>query len=160
MHHYTLLKVIYILFLGIMLALFVGVVTAAVYPGPKAPEISTSLTRPAALNSTPTPQELEDQKKQDDAWKEYQTKQKKYDQNVSIISLVASIIMLIISLVLANKIDIISDGILLGSVLTLFYSIIRGFTGENELYRLLVVTIGLIIAFILGYTKFIRPEKS
>jgi hypothetical protein len=48
----------------------------------------------------------------------------------------------------------------MGGVFTLLYGIVRGFMSENDKYRFLVVTIGLIIAIVLGYIRFIKPEKK
>jgi len=58
------------------------------------------------------------------------------------------------------KIKMIADGILLGGVFTTAYGIIRGFMSDSSQFRFLVVTMGLLIALILGYVKFIRPSKS
>jgi len=85
---------------------------------------------------------------------------KPYHRNVSIISLVASIIILILSLTLLSKIKMIADGILLGGVFTTIYAIIQGLMSDSSQFRFLVVTVGLIIAFVLGYIKFIRPRKN
>jgi len=82
-----------------------------------------------------------------------------YSRNVSIISLIAAIIILILSLTLLNKIEMIADGLLLGGVFTTLYSIMRGLMSENSQFRFFIVTIGLIIAFVLGYIKFIREKK-
>jgi len=82
---------------------------------------------------------------------------KLYSRNVSIISLAASLLILAIGLVVLYKTTIISDGMVLGGVLTLLYSIVRGFGAEDSLFRFFVVTVGLIVALILGYIKFVKP---
>jgi len=67
----------------------------------------------------------------------------------------------IASLTFFKKILIIADGLLLGGLLTLIYSVMRGFGTEDNILRFIVVTVGLIISLFLGYVKFIRPsEKS
>ena len=85
---------------------------------------------------------------------------KPYNRNVSIVSLVASIIILVLSLTLLAKIKMIADGILLGGVFVTAYGIIRGLMSEDSQFRFIIVTIGLIIALVLGYIKFIRPRKN
>ena len=94
------------------------------------------------------------------AQEKYMEESKPYNRNVSIISLVASIIILVLSLTLLTKIRMIADGILLGGVFTTTYSIIRGFSSGNAQFRFLIVIIGLIIALALGYLKFIRPKEN
>jgi hypothetical protein len=54
----------------------------------------------------------------------------------------------------------IADGILLGGVFTTMYSIMRGLMTENSQFRFLIVTVGIIIAFVLGYVKFIKPKEN
>jgi hypothetical protein len=53
-----------------------------------------------------------------------------------------------------------ADGILLGGVFTAAYSIIRGLMSEDSRFRFLIVAVGLAIALILGYLKFIRPKEN
>jgi hypothetical protein len=68
--------------------------------------------------------------------------------------------MLIISLTLFKKILLIADGVLLGSVFTLIYGIIRGFNSGNNIFRFIVVSIGLAVSLFLGYIKFIKTSKK
>jgi Na+/H+ antiporter NhaC len=152
------IKSIYTIFLAILIVLFVGLGIDAFYPAPQYPEYPTELDYKISPESETTEQEkirMDYEQNQ----KKYEQESKAYSQNVSIISLLASIIILIISLTLLNKIEIIADGILLGGVLTIMYSVIRGVMTENSQFRFLIVTIGIVIAFILGYIKFIKPKK-
>ena len=54
----------------------------------------------------------------------------------------------------------IADGLLLGGVLTLLYSVIRGFGTEDNMFRFVVVSVGFAISLFLGYVKFIQPAKK
>lgn len=97
----------------------------------------------------------------------FQLKQKKYERalaaynrNVSMASLIASVLILAASLTFLKSIPTISDGLLLGGVFTLGYSIIRGFAGNNDMFRFFVVSVGLAVTLLLGYKKFIQPEDS
>ena len=153
------IKPIYTLFLALLVALFMGLGIDAFYPAPEAPQY------PDELNQFKP--ELEETAEQKIIWEEYNQAREKFDEelkiynrNVSIISLVASIILLVLSLTLLNKIDMIADGILLGGVFTTLYSIIRGLMSENSQFRFLIVAVGLVIALVLGYIKFIRSKKS
>jgi len=67
---------------------------------------------------------------------------------------------LVLSLTVLHKIEILTDGFLLGGLLTLLYAIVRGFGSDDNKFRFLMVTVGLIVALILGYIKFIRPKAA
>ena len=155
------LKFIYTLFIGFLLATFIGVGIASFHPAPKRPEppISIKYEQPSceALKDCVALQELKtEQENFDKAQKKYENKAEKYNRDVSIISIIFALIFLIISLTLFKKILLIADGLLLGSVFTLNYSIIRGFNSGDNMYRFIIVSIGLIISLFLGYIKFIK----
>jgi len=153
------LKLIYTLFLGLLVALFVGLGIDAFYPGPKAPDY------PSELNLQKTDcgnyeQLKATQEKYDQQQKTFEEQSKVYNRNVSMASLAGAIIVLIASFALLARIKMIADGILLGGVFTTAYSILRGLMSEDSRFRFLIVTVGLIIALILGYMKFIRPKEE
>jgi hypothetical protein len=149
----VIVKQLYILFIGILLALFVGVGIAAFYPSPT----------PHAVVYPPIPVPPNDKGMQNELFlrnqkdmQQYQISVAKYNRNVSIIALIGAIIFLSISFIFLAKIVIFSDGFTLGSLFTLIYSIIRGFGSEDSRYRFIVVTISLFIALWLGYVKFLK----
>jgi len=151
-------KTLYKLFLGVMVALFIGFGVSVFYPGPTAPEYPTELQN-IGKNGMTTAQEEQNatfEKEQ----KAYQAEFAKYSQNVSAIVICFSIVLLILSLTVLLKIEIIGDGILLGGLLTLLYGIIRAFMSESSRFQFGVVTVGLVVALILGYWKFLRPEAK
>jgi hypothetical protein len=153
------LKIIYTFFLALLVALFVGLGIDAFYEGPKMPDYPSELNvqNPSCENyqETKTIQEKFDRDQ-----KNFNEKSKIYNRNVAIVSLVFAILILIASLTLLSKIKMIADGVLLGGVFTTAYSIIRGLMSEDSRFRFLVVTIGLAIALILGYIKFIRKAEE
>lgn len=156
------LKFIYTLFIGILLVLFVGFGIAAFYEEPKYPEYPARLqySKPAYDLEKQTSEEAqlrEEQIKFDKTQKDFQKELETYNRNVSVIGLVAAILYLIISLLLAKKLLLISDGLLLGGVFTLLYSIVRGFASHDNKFQFITVAIGLIISLVLGYIKFIKP---
>ncbi|MDD5145854.1 MAG: hypothetical protein PHF44_03365 [Candidatus Pacebacteria bacterium] len=154
-----LIKFIYTLFLALLVALFVGLGIDSFYQGPKAPNYPLESQQvKQGCEQTLEQQTLE--KEFAKAQEKYMEDSKPYNRNVSIISLVASIIILVLSLTLLTRIKMIADGILLGGVFTTIYAIIRGLMSDNSQFRFLVVTVGLIIAFALGYIKFIRPREK
>jgi len=156
-----LIKFIYTLFLALLVALFVGLGIDAFYPGPKAPEYPAILQIPKpASNCQQTTEEINAQNDFSRAQEKYTADSKVYNRYVSIISLAAAIIILILSLTFLSRIKMIADGILLGGVFTTIYSIIRGMMTDNSQFRFLVVVAGLVIALVLGYIKFIKPKEK
>lgn len=155
------LKLAYTIFIGILLSLFVGVGIAAFYPQPQYPEYPSFLNKPYQVepNSTESAQLEKEQKAFDEKTKAFQKENETYNKNVSMISLGASVLYLLLGLLLVTRLRIISDGLLLGGVLTLMYSIVRGFGANDDIFRFLVVTAGLVIALILGYVKFVKGER-
>lgn len=144
------------------MALFVGFGIAAFYEEPKFPESPVSLryatpVYPETKESTSASQLKDDQIKQDKREKDFQKKISIYNRNVSVIALSAAIIYLIVSLTLTKRLMLLSDGLLLGGVFTLLYSIGRGFGSNDNKFQFVTVTIGLAISLVLGYIKFIKP---
>jgi len=158
------LRLVYTFFIGVLLATFVGVGIAAFYPGPKAPEppVSVKYAPPCeSFKDEVASQKIRDEQEEfDKSMRVYQTQSEKYNRDVSIASLLAAILILIVSLTLFKKILLIADGLLLGGVLTLIYSIIRGFGSGDNMFRFLVVSAGMVIALFLGYIKFIQPTQA
>jgi hypothetical protein len=149
------LRIVYTFFLGLLLAMFIGLGINTFYEGPKEPDY------PIGIDAY-TPKQLteEQAKKQHDyevAMAKYNKEMQPYNRNVSIIALIAAVILLVISLIYEKRINIISDGVLLGGLFTLLYSLIRGFASQNTKYVFIVVTIGLIVALYLGYHRFVKP---
>jgi len=158
-----LLKYVYVVFIGVLLSLFIGVGIAAFYPGPKAPEANYYPAK-NFYNTPPSATEAAELRKEDmkqqKIWTDFQKETEEYNKNVSIIAVVLSVIILIISFVLSKKLLFIADGLLLGGLLTLIYSIIRSFNSRDFKFMFVVVTVGLLVAIFLGYTKFIKPAKK
>lgn len=157
------LKFIYTIFLGVFLATFVGVGIAAFYVGPKYPEqpVILKYCSPEITKDITKYQEFKKQaEKFDKEEKLYFASSQTYNRNVSIYSLIGAIILVVASLTLFRKILLLADGLLLGGVLTLLYSVVRGFGTEDNMFRFLVVSAGLIISLVLGYIKFIKPKEK
>ncbi len=158
-----LIKYVYIVFLGIILATFVGVGIAAFYKGPVYPETPAALKYerpyPDYQTGTPSAEYIKEQEAFDAKSKQFQQDSNIYNRNVSMIALAFSVLMLVLSLSFFKKIPVIADGLLLGGVLTLAYSVVRGFNTNDDIYRFLVVGAGLSIAMVLGYLKFVAPSQ-
>ncbi len=146
------LKLIYTFFLGVLLAIFVGVGISAFYPGPASPPYPIELNNPGKeLTADQTIQQHD----YDVAVKQYDLDKRPYNRNVSIMTLAAATLFLVVSLVFEKKIRIIADGIMLGGLFTLLYSIGRGFASQDNKYVFIVVTVGLALVIYLGYHRFV-----
>jgi hypothetical protein len=162
------IRLIYTVFLGILAALFIGWGIAAFYPAPQRPDYPPVVSQPLNLKtdegittSVESPEERAAQQSYDAAARKHDKEIfPTYNRNVSVLAMIGAIVVLVISLVFLKKIELLSDGLLFGGVLTTLYAIIRGFMGNDPKYGFIVVAIGLVIALILGYVKFIHPEKS
>jgi hypothetical protein len=157
---YTLLRAIYVVFLGLIIALFVGLGIAAFYETPKRPEQS-SLAQETNYAKEPTPQAIEAQKAFENQIKEYEeNKLGPYNRNVSIITLVIAVVILTVGLLFSGRFLVLSDGILLGGVFTLLYSIIRATMANNIRFTFIVVAVSLAVTLFLGFWKFLRRPKK
>lgn len=153
------LKLIYTVFIGILLALFVGLGIEAFYPSPKYPVLQDSYQKmaPGESNSAEVQKiEAENKKLQDD----YQAQVAVYTRNLFMIVVFFAVIFLATGLLYADRIEVIADGLLLGGVFTLIYGIARGMQNQDSKFRFLAVTVGLLIALGLGYIKFIKPIET
>ncbi|OQA02556.1 MAG: hypothetical protein BWY68_00958 [bacterium ADurb.Bin400] len=152
------IKIIYTVFLAIMVSLFVGLGISAFYPAPKMPDQSEK-TMFATLDpgQEETAEMKAEREQADREWRDYQESLSRYNQNVSLIALISAIIIMTVSLLLGQKILLLADGLLAGGAITLVYAIGRGMMGENDKYKFIAVSVGLVIALALGYIKFVRP---
>lgn len=169
------IRLIYTLFLGILVALFVGFGIEAFYPTPDYPEypledgyksvaqvenVHKSVVQPVpSVSLTPEIQEKE-LKYQKETREFNKNILPKYNRNVSVITLIAAIGIFIISMVAISKITILSDGLLVGGVLVLLYAMGRSFGVEDSRYPFAAVSVGLITALFLGYIRFIKHEEG
>jgi hypothetical protein len=154
------LTIVYTLFLGIILALFVGLGIRTFYAPPEVPQYpAMQITK-----ANPTDQEVAEQQRQEEeyqhAFRVYEEQSSTYNRNVSTISLVASVVLLGLSLLLEKRNRVLANGILLGGLFTLLYSIGRGFASQDTLMTFIAVTVGLVIALYLGYRRFFEKPAA
>lgn len=157
--HTNMVKISYTIFLGILVATFVGVGIAAFYKAPQAPAYLSYPQAPKAANATDSAQIIQQEQAFQNQQNVYALQNGFYNRNVSLQALSAAVIILAGSLLLAQRLAIVADGFLLGSSLTLVYSIGRGFAAHDDMYQFLVVTISLAIVLFIGYYKFLRSQK-
>lgn len=153
------IRYIYSFFLGALLALFIGVGIAAFYQSPKQPEYPI-MTAPIKADGTQSQIDLQKQREYELRSRDFQKQNETYSKNVSAIAIIAAVVLVVVSLLLFEKILILSDGILLGGIFTLVYAIIRGFGNHDEMFRFFVVSVGLLVALFVGYWKFVKGNKK
>ncbi len=156
------IRIIYTFLVGIFLAIFVGVGIAAFYKEPTYPEMPAVLKY--CTSEAKNVGEFTEFKAQAEAFDKaelaFRDQEKTYNRNVAIIAIISATILVVASLTLLKKIYLIADGILLGGVFTLIYSVMRGFGAQDTMFQFFVVSVGLIISLVLGYVKFISPTLA
>lgn len=150
------LRLIYTFFVGILLAIFVGVGINTFYVPPTAPKYPAELN---AYSKEPTAEQVAAEREFNRKNERYQEILKPYNRNVSMMTLVAAVVLLVGSMLSQKRIRLLADGIMLGGLITLLYSIGRGFASENSKYVFAIVTISLILVLYLGYYRFVRDHK-
>ena len=155
-------KLMYSVFLGLIIAIFVGTGVATFYKGPVQPEFPDSSIAYDEQTGEPTNSELAKQINQEyqDAWDAYDDSQAVYNRNIAIVTMAVAVILLIVGVTQSAKLEVVGDGVLLGGVFTLLYSLIRGLMSNDDIVRFLVITVGLLIALWLGYKKFMPKSKA
>lgn len=153
------LKLVYTLFLGLLIALFVGFGINTFYPAPEAPEYPTTLN---TMGKEPTDEQVKAQQAYDAAMRDFEKNQMApYNRNVSIMAIVAGIALLSLSLLLEkSKAYVINEGVMLGGLLTLLYGLMRGFASQDSKYSFAAVSIGLVVVVFLGFRRFSTKQPS
>src|SRR5205823_613951 len=108
----------------------------------------------------PSPEAQREFEEFDRASRAFRVEMAAYSRNVSLISAAAAILMLVLSLTVLRRIEIFSDGFLLGGILTFAYSVVRGFGAEDNTFRFVIVSMGLAIALGLGYIRFVQAGPT
>lgn len=165
------LQTIFSIFLGLMLAAFAGIGVYTFHPPPGDYEAQIrDLTREEQeIRGTSTSGELtrEDRDQIDEIRSRRKVlsdqaleDRKPWFLSSSIILIVFSTLLLVVSLLRADQLQVISSGLLLGGVFTMLYGVgWIAFTGTSVL-RFVVMTIALVITVGLGYVRFVRLGKA
>ena len=142
----SVLKIVYTFFVGVMLALFIGLGIDAVYSQPEYPDSSIYYG-----SSEPTVAEQQAMQDEQDA---YQGSIETYNRTVSIIATAFAVAMLVLSLALEKKNKVLTNGVMLGGLFTLIYGVGRGFTSGDSKTTFITVAAGLVVVLFLGYRRF------
>ena len=81
-----------------------------------------------------------------------------YSTVISVLLMTAVVIMVSIGLYLGSSMEIIANGLLLGSFFTLIYSVVVSFSNDDKIIRFAVISAAVVIILVVGYIKFIREN--
>lgn len=147
-------RLIYTLFVGVLISIFVGVGINTFYAEPVQPAyVVTYADKPVEEN-------IVQNQEYDKEYTVYTDKSNIYNRNVSIITLTAAVLLMAVSLYYEKKIKVLADGVMLGGLFTLIYSIIRGFMSSDSRSVFVIIAAGLICVLFIGYHRFVKAPKS
>ena len=168
----TELETIFSFFLGLMVTAFVGVGVYTFHPSPQTElnrQIRDLNRQEQAIRNARPPndsttavrdqiQELNDERNElTDAG---QVTREEWGRSTSIILITFATLAMAISLVRADRLPVISNGLLLGGVFTMLYGVGWIVATDTSVVRFAVMTVALVITLTLGYVRFVRRAIS
>jgi hypothetical protein len=169
--HYA-LQTIFSFFLGLMVLAFVGVGVNTFLPSPTeqhTTEMQNIQLQIEALNvktngrTLDTAQQAEMDRliaQQNALQRTIETEMKGWARTTSIILVVFATIVMAISLLMSDKLRVISNGLLLGGLFTMIYGVGWVIFSGNSVARFAVIAFALAVAIGLGYLKFVRGRAQ
>ena len=175
-------RVLYCIFLGLLVALFVGWAMSAWFPTPRWETVYRDFEQNMGEPAAPSPDELNlitaDQRTariqqyETDraAYVEWQTNHDARDEEfkkisdkqgvtVALISMLIAVVVTSVSLLYSGKLQVITEGLLLGGIFTLIYSI--GWTlFRAPTVAVLIVGVSLVVTIVIGYIKFVKKAAD
>jgi hypothetical protein len=165
------LRTIFTFFLGLMLSAFAGVGVYTFHPPPeqfdsqvrdfgrREQEIRNS--RPEnELTAADRDQIQEIDRQRNEAIDAATEARKAWGRSTSVILIVFATLGMAVSLVRADQLPVISNGLLLGGVFTMLYGVGWIVASDRSITRFLVMTVALVITLGLGYLRFVRRGTS
>lgn len=161
------LRTIFSFFLGLMLTAFVGVGVYTFHPPPTQfdEEIRNLGRREQAVRTARGPNELTSadrdtlqalERRRDELTDAAAAARKPWGRSTSIILILFATIAMAVSLIRADQLPVISNGLLLGGLFTMVYGVGWIIVTDTSIGRFLVMTIALAITLALGYARFVR----
>ena len=148
------IKLLYTLFLGLLLATAIGVGIAAFYAAPSPPR------PPEFIDSQEGKIEPDEARRHEVEFKRYEAQSETYNRNVSIIAVAFAVVLLAISMAGLKNVPIIANGLMLGGVFTLIYGIARSFGSGEQKFMFVIVLVGIVATLALGYARLIKPAEQ
>jgi hypothetical protein len=143
------LKIIFTLFIGVMVALFVGLGIEAFYPSPVYPDImwEENMTdeQTAAIQA---------------AEAAYQEAVRVRNQIVSIVVTAIAVIIMVASMFLEKRNLTLTNGLLLGGLFSLIYGSTVGFSAGSAMVTFITVGVGLAAVIVVGVRRFSPTREA
>jgi hypothetical protein len=165
------LRTIFSFFLGLMLVAFAGVGVYTFYPPPD--EFNTQIrelnrreemirdSRPADQLTEEDRAEIREVNQERYALQDASREaQRPWGRTTSIILMVTATLAMAVSLIRADQLPVISNGLLLGGVFTMLYGVGWIIATDVSKARFVVMAIALVITLALGYLRFVRSGKT
>jgi len=166
------LQTIFSFFLGLMVTAFIGVGVYTFYPPPETrftEELQTLFRQQEDIQSFKDQTQLTAAERarlrtiQDDIRRleDAQTAAREvWGRNTSIVLIAFATVVMSVSLVRADQLRVISNGLLLGGLFTMLYGIGWIIATGTSQARFWVMTAALLITIALGYLKFVRGREA
>lgn len=172
--HADALQLIFSLFLGLLLVVFIGVGVWTFYPqpssldSPEQQELQELYQEQERLygKGGAAPEPVDDaeiqriQTRINELNEIEQERQSEWARNNSIILLAFATLLMAISLFLPESMKVFSNGILLGGLFTVVYGTGWSFAGGDSRARFFVVAVALVLSLAIGYLRFIRGRRE
>ncbi len=143
-------RIIFSVFVGLMIAFFVGFGIDAFYPEPVYPQAITDMYN-AMATKVPT---ADEQAKITAMEQAYQLTQQAHNRIVTVVVTIAAVIFLGLSLVLENKNRVMANGVMLGGLFALVYGAGRGLGAQDSMVTFITVGVGLAAVILIGLRRF------
>jgi len=161
------LRTIFSFFLGLMLTAFAGVGVYTFHPPPEQfqAEIRNLNRREQAIrNARPHNELTTEDRNQIQEINRHRTElmdaeaeaRKPWGRSTSVILIMFATLAMVVSLVRADQLPVISNGLLLGGVFTMLYGVGWIVATDTAITRFLVMSVALVITLGLGYVRFVR----
>jgi hypothetical protein len=162
------LSIIFSIFLGLMVAAFVGIGVYTFHPPPEAnprlEQITSEETEITGVRGGADLSESEQQRLRELSaertalWEESRAERDAWGRRTSVILITFATLFMAVSLIRADQLPVISNGLLLGGVFTMLYGVGWIVSTETAISRFVVITIALLVTLTLGYFRFVRRQ--
>lgn len=165
------LQIIFSFFLGLMVTAFVGVGVYTFHPPDRELELrmqeigrqeeGVRVTSPAGEPSAEERARLQELMQERNALAdEMRESREAWGRSTSIVLIVLATLTMVVSLVRADQLPVISNGLLLGGVFTMVYGVGWIIATDTSVSRFVVMTVALVITLALGYVRFVRGRGA
>jgi hypothetical protein len=145
------LKIVFTIFIGVMVALFVGFGIEAFYPAPPYPnDLGITYAKEMTEAQQATAQALQTA---------YDEAVKLHNQITSIVVTAVAVIIMFVSMFLEKRNITLTNGLLLGGLFTLIYGSGVGFTAGSAMITFITVGVGLASVIVVGVRRF-NPARE